>query len=132
MSETRVPNVVSEREVFAQTPVGIVASNDVEAVSTVALVFALIVETADVICEFVFAFTNAASEVEAARTVAFVLLLTEEVPAAIEVPRDVDAVSTAEFVFVLTADVIPDVWVFVFALMTAARDDEAVKIALSV
>jgi hypothetical protein len=109
ISETNVPNVVRERDALVQTPVGIVASNEVDAVRTVAFVFELIVETAEETCELVFAFTTAAIEVEAFRTVALVLALTEVVPAAIVVPRDVDAVSTAEFVFAFTLDVIPEV-----------------------
>ncbi len=46
MSDTSVPNVVRERDALFQTPVGMVASNDVDAVKTVALVFELMVEIA--------------------------------------------------------------------------------------
>jgi hypothetical protein len=45
-----------------------VANNEVEAVRTVALVFALIVEIAEVICELVFALTTEARDVEAVVT----------------------------------------------------------------
>ena len=45
-----------------------VASNEVEAVRTVASVFALIVEMAEEICELVFALMTEASEVEAVVT----------------------------------------------------------------
>ena len=74
-SAARLPKVVREREVLPQTAVGMVASNEVEAVRTVALVLALIVEIAEVICELVFALMTEASEVEAVRMEAFVLEL---------------------------------------------------------
>jgi hypothetical protein len=45
-----------------------VANNEVEAVRTVELVFALIVEIAEEICEFVFALITDAREVEAVVT----------------------------------------------------------------
>ena len=45
-SAANVPNVVKERLVLAQTAVGIVARSDVEAVNTVAFVFAFIVDIA--------------------------------------------------------------------------------------
>ena len=48
-SAARVPKVVRDRVALPHTAVGMVASNDVEAVRTVELVFALIVETAEVI-----------------------------------------------------------------------------------
>ena len=57
-----------DRDVLPQTAVGMVASNEVEAVRTVALVFVLIVEIAEVICELVFALMTEASEVEAVVT----------------------------------------------------------------
>jgi hypothetical protein len=53
--------------------------------------------------------------------------LTAEVPAAIAVPSDVDAVKTVELVLLLTALVIPAVAEFVFALITAASDVDAVE-----
>ena len=65
-----------------------VASNEVEAVRTVALVFALIVEIAEEICELVFALMTDASEVEAFVT---------------RVPREVEAVRTVALVLALIA-----------------------------
>ncbi len=75
-SAARVPNVVRDLEAEDQTEVGIVARSDVEAVRTVALVFELIVEIAEDICELVFALMFEASEVEAARIVAFTSVVT--------------------------------------------------------
>ena len=54
-----------------------------------------------------------------------VFALTAVFPVDIASARADEALLTAVFVFVLTADVIPDVWVFVFALIFAARDDDA-------
>ena len=65
-----------------------VASNEVEAVRTVALVFALTVEIAEEICELVFALITDASEVEAVVT---------------RVPNDVEAVRTVALVLALIA-----------------------------
>ena len=89
-SAARVPNVVRDLEAEDQTEVGIVARSDVEAVRTVALVFELIVEIGEDICELVFALMFEASEVEAARIVAF----TSVVTLAILVPSEVEAVRT--------------------------------------
>ncbi len=72
-----------------------------------------------------FAFTTAASEVDAESTVAFVFELTEVVPAAIVVPSDVEAVKTAELVFEFTLEAIPEVCVLVFAFTTAATEVDA-------
>jgi hypothetical protein len=74
----------------------------------------------------VFAFTTAASDAVAIPTRVSVFELTAEVPAAIAVPSDVDAVKTVELVLLLTALVIPAVAEFVFALITAASDVDAV------
>ena len=43
---------------------------------------------------------------------------------------DVDAARTVALVLEFTLDVIPEVCVFVLALITAARDDEAVVMSL--
>ncbi len=72
-----------------------------------------------------FAFTTAAIEVDALKTVALVFALTEVVPAAIVVPSDVDAVKIAEFVFEFTVEEIPEVCVLVFAFTTAATEVDA-------
>ena len=65
-----------------------VASNEVEAVRTVAFVLALIVEIAEVICELVLPLMTEASEVEAFVTRA---------------PKDVEAVRMEAFVLELIA-----------------------------
>jgi hypothetical protein len=70
----------------------------------------------------VFAFTTEAIDVEAEVMVPAV----EATPFVTAVPREVEAVRIEEFVFALTAEVIPDVWVLVLAFTTAAIDEEAV------
>lgn len=64
-SAARVPNVVRDRAELFQTAVGIVEAIDVDAVKTVAFVFALIVEIAVATCEFVFVFTVEAIDEDA-------------------------------------------------------------------
>ena len=152
-SAARVPNVVRDREADDQTLSGIVAARDVDAVNTVASVWVLIVEIAEVIWLVVLALMLAARDVDAASTVAFVFAftavfpdvtararaldalpttlfvfeLTEVLPFVIARARPDDALPTAVLVLELTADVIPEVCVFVFALMLAANDVEAAK-----
>ncbi len=100
-----------------------VEAREVEAVSTVELVFELMVVIAEATWELVLAFTTAAIEEEAEVMVPAV----EAVPAEIAVPREVEAVRTVASVCELTAEVIPEVWVLVFALMVEASDVEAVR-----
>jgi hypothetical protein len=113
----------------------ITAANEVLAVSTVELVFALTAEVIPEVWVLVFAFITAANEVLAVSTVELVFALTAEVIpevwvlvfAFITAERDVLAVSIAESVFALTAEVIPEVWVLVFAFITAANEVLAVS-----
>ncbi len=115
-SEARVPKYVRVRPADDQTAKGIVAASDVEAVSTVAFVLALIVEIAEEICEFVFALIPAASDDEAFAT----SVLTAEIA---EASED-EAEPTTLFVLLLTAVVIVASAVFksltVFASTAAA------------
>ena len=112
------------------------AASEVEAVRIVALVLALMFD---------------ASEVDAARIEALVLAFTLALPAVIAEasdddalvvmrasdddefvtswPRDVDALPTTVLVFVLTAEVMPEVWALVLALMFEASDVDAARIA---
>ncbi len=117
-SDANVPNDVKERVAFAQTARGIVAARDVDAVSTVAFVFASIVLIAEVIWEFVFAFTfvatdvdaaviAAASEVEADNMLLFAVVTFVETVAR-DAPRDVEAARTIAFVFAFTPAAIDD------------------------
>jgi len=92
-SEANEPNVVSDLAPFAQTANGIVAASDVDAVNTVAFVLALIVDIAEVICEFVFALIPAARDEDAFKTE----VLTAEMAA----PSDVEAVRTVALVLAL-------------------------------
>ena len=148
-SEARFPNVVRERVADDQTASGIVAAREVEAVSTVAFVFASIVLIADVIWEFVLALTFEATDVDAAVisaanvdvavfTMLLVLPLTAAVPALIAEARDEDEFATA----VLTPDIafareVEAERIFPFAVVTlvetvardAPRDVEAAKTA---
>jgi hypothetical protein len=70
------PKVVSERAPEDQTASGIVAANEVDAVSTVALVLLLIVLTAELICEFVFALIDATIDDDAALSAVIVFTFT--------------------------------------------------------
>ncbi len=87
-SEASEPNDVRVRPDEDQTARGIVAASDVEAVSTVAFVLASIVDTAEVIWEFVFALMPAASDEEAFKTA----VLTPEIADA----NEVDAFVTSD------------------------------------
>jgi hypothetical protein len=103
-SEARVPKVVSVRVADVQTLSGMFAAKDVDAVRTVALVLLLIVVTAEVMFAAVAAVPAvmfAASEVEAASTVAFVLALTAVVTAAMFDESEVEAASIEAFVLAL-------------------------------
>lgn len=71
-SAARVPKVVRLRALFAHTAVGTVATNDEDAVSTVAVVLLLMVETAELTWVFVFVFTIDAIDEDALRIDAFV------------------------------------------------------------
>jgi hypothetical protein len=142
-SEASVPNVVSDRVPDDHTLSGIVAANEVEAVRTVAFVFASIVEMALVICVFVFAFMFAARDVDADAIALLVLLFTEVLPVEIANARPLEAFVTAVFVFELTA-VVPaemaaarevealETIVFVFPFILDANDVEAVPTVLAV
>ena len=55
-----------------------------------------------------------------------------QIDAGRDAARDDDAEATTALVFALTAEVMPEVWVLVFALMTAARDVVAIPTRVSV
>ena len=74
----------------------------------------------------------AASEVEAVRIAEFVFVLTEVLPFVIARARPDEALPTTLFVLAFTAEVIPDVCVFVFAFTLATREVDAVAITLAV
>jgi len=160
-SAARVPNVVKERVALDQTLRGIVDANDVEAVSTVALVLVSIVDIAEATCVFVLPFTELATELEAVVIAAardddalLVFALTAVVPAVIAdaieeeallvlafmfVANEVDAASTVAFVlaftlvpFAVIAEAIDDDALFVFALMFEASDVDAARTVLLV
>jgi hypothetical protein len=98
-SAAKVPKVVRDREALDQTANGIVAPREVEAVSTVALVLVLMVVMAEAMVALTAVVTAAIfveSEVEALRTVAFVLALTALVTAAIFVESEVEALVTSD------------------------------------
>ena len=76
--------------------------------------------------------TRATTEDEALLTLVFVLLLMFVSLFVIAAAIDVEALKTFESVFALTALVIPEVCAFVFALMLAAREVEAVNTAAAV
>ena len=123
ISVARLPNDVRVLALYAQIVEGreaIDAASDVDAVNTVELVFEL---TAVVPAEMAEAIDD-----EAVPIVPAVLA----VPADIAAASDVEAVKTVEFVLLLTAVVIPEVCEFVLALITAARDDDAVPIVPAV
>ena len=103
-SAASVPNVVSDRVGLAQIAPGRVEYSEVDALSTVALVFALM---------------TAARDVDAASMVAFVFAFTAVLPAVIAEASDDDAfvvsnasddeaLPTTVFVFVFTAVAIPE------------------------
>ena len=97
-SAARVPNDESVRVVLAHTAVGIVATRDEEAVSTVALVLLLIVVIAEAIVpavETVPAVIAEARDEEALDTRLLVPPMSE--------PTDVDAASIDALVLLLTA-----------------------------
>jgi hypothetical protein len=126
-SAARVPKVVRDLAVLAQTAVGMVARSDVEAVRTVASVCELMVEMAVVNWEFVLELTLVAipemlepREVEAARTVELVFELTLAFPEAMPVAREVLAARTAELVLELT--------LAVPAVIAEASEEEAVSV----
>ena len=135
-SAANVPNVVSERLVAAQTAVGMVEAREVEAVKILALVLlftsaTILVEAARILVLAVVAAdcaplaadcaakTPAPSELDAARTVEFVLV-TFVLTAVTAEPILVLAVKIDALVLALTAEVIPLVCVLVFAFTTAA------------
>jgi len=127
-SAASVPNDVKVREADDQTARGIVAASDVEAVKTVAFVFALIVEIAEVICEFVFALTlavpaeiAAANDDDALFTSLSVSALVAAVPAEIAAANDVEAVSTVALVLALIVVIAAAICELVFELIAAAR-----------
>jgi hypothetical protein len=117
-SDASDPNVVRDRAPLVHTAAGIVDASEVDAVSTVALVFELMVVIAfeievasDDEAERTLAFVvaiEAASDVEAFNTVAFVFALTEAVPAEMFAAIEDDAASTVALVLAFTAVIIED------------------------
>ena len=126
-SAARVPKVVRERVPDDQTLRGILDARDVDAVNTVASVWELMVEMAEVSWELVLELTEAvpavifapifeANDEDALPTTLLVFVFTL---AGIFTARDDDAAAITLAVFALTDEVMPEVCVLVFAFTAA-------------